>query len=211
MLIEPKQSRPTREQRIVAQHFCENILPHHALQPGSWRFGLDQRARAFYDAAILDAARTRRLTGAAIEAAVDVGDERLGNRQLPLVHLSNLVDAPARRIHLRSQHAIGGARVQTQPAMDAGRVKVPARTVCRCGFHICRMNCHPERSPPRRAESRDLGFSPASCLLPPKPRTFPDSKYSSDPSLASPLAGKRYPTTAFPKHQSAAWLRLDNA
>src|SRR6266850_935527 len=131
MLIEPKQSRPTREQRIVAQHFGENIVSYRTLQPRPRRFALDKRAGAFYDAAILDAARTRRLTGAAIEAAVDVGDERLGNRQLPLVHLRNLVDAPARRIHLRPQHAIGGARVQAEAAMDAGGIEVPARTVTR--------------------------------------------------------------------------------
>ena len=42
-----------------------------------------------------------------------------------LVNLHHLINAPARRIHLRSQRAVGRALVQTQSAVNALRVQVP--------------------------------------------------------------------------------------
>src|SRR5260370_15533518 len=103
---------------------------------------LDLRSRTFDDASIFHARGTRGFAGATIEAAIDVVDERIANRQPSLVDQQHLVDASAGGIHLRAQHAVGWTLIQAQPAMDADRIEVPRRPVGRralarldgCGF-----------------------------------------------------------------------------
>ncbi len=85
------------------------------------------RARALQQAAVRHTRWTSSLAIQAAEAAVNVGDERLAQRQTALVHLHHLVDAAARRIHLRAQRAIGRTLVEAQSAVDTLGVQVPRR------------------------------------------------------------------------------------
>ena len=95
------------------------------LQPGPLIVLLDLRARFLQQMSVLHAGGTRGLAIQAAETAVNVGNERIGQRQPALVNLQHLVDAAARRIHLRAQRAIGGAIVQTQAAVHALGIQVP--------------------------------------------------------------------------------------
>src|SRR3974390_982758 len=82
-------------------------------------------ARPFQQTAVGHARRTRCLAVQATETAINVRDERVTQRQPPLVHLHDLVDTSARRIHLCSEGAIRWTLVETQPAVHAARVQVP--------------------------------------------------------------------------------------
>ena len=62
----------------------------------------DLRPRLFKQAAV---GYTRRASGLAVqtpEAAIDVLDKRITQRQPPCVHLYDLVNATARRVHFRA-------------------------------------------------------------------------------------------------------------
>src|SRR5262245_25354764 len=71
-----------------------------------------------------------RLTGAAVEAAEHVLDERIGNLRAAFIERPHHANAAARRIHLTAQHAIGRARRKAQAAMDA--VEVERRFLLSC-------------------------------------------------------------------------------
>src|SRR3974390_2248227 len=82
-------------------------------------------ARPFQQTAVGHARRTRCLAVQATETAINVRDERVTQRQPPLVHLHDLVDTSARRIHLCSEGAIRWTVCETKPAVHAARVQVP--------------------------------------------------------------------------------------
>src|SRR3974390_2002518 len=83
------------------------------------------RARPFQQTAVGHTRRTRCLAVQATETAINVRDERVTQRQPPLVHLHDLVDTSARRIHLCSEGAIRWTVCETKPAVHAARVQVP--------------------------------------------------------------------------------------
>src|SRR3954471_18654396 len=83
-LIPAQQPRPARQQSVFAEHSREDILAKRPLQPWPRRFPLDQRTRSLHDAPVLDPRWTRRFARAAIQASVDVRDERFRDRQLSL-------------------------------------------------------------------------------------------------------------------------------
>src|SRR3974390_2550959 len=82
-------------------------------------------ARPFQQTAVGHARRTRCLAVQATETAINVREERITQRQPPLVHLHNLVDTATRRIHFCPKRAIRRTLVETQPAVYAARVQVP--------------------------------------------------------------------------------------
>src|SRR5205814_6589130 len=86
--------------------------------------------RALHDPAILHAGRACRLAGQTAEASVDVRDKRFRDGQAALIHLQDLVDASAGRIHLGAQYAIRRTMVQAESAMDTSGIEIPCRAVC---------------------------------------------------------------------------------
>jgi hypothetical protein len=70
-----------------------------------------------------DTGRTGRGAGQAAEAAIDVR-LHVGERELTFERRLHQQDAPARRVHLLAQLAIGRARRQAEPAVDARRDRV---------------------------------------------------------------------------------------
>src|SRR5664279_1500977 len=77
------------------------------------------RPRLLQQTSVGHARRTRGLAVQAPEAAIDVADKRITQCQPAFVHLHDLVDAAARRIHLRAQHAVRRTLVEAQPAVYA--------------------------------------------------------------------------------------------
>lgn len=86
-------------------------------------------ASAFHDVPVLHAGRAGGLTGEAAEAAVDVRDEGIGDRQIAVVDLQDLVNASARRVGFESKNAVCRALLQAQSAVDAGGVQIPGRAI----------------------------------------------------------------------------------
>src|SRR5947209_8457327 len=117
---------------------------------------------SFDDVTVLHARRTGGLTRAAIQAAIDVCNERLADRQPAGIDLQYLVDTPAWRVHFHAQHPIRRAMVQTKPAMHAGGVEIPRRPVGTGEVRLAHFECvavtlmradllpaHPTRNRPR--------------------------------------------------------------
>src|SRR5271157_3349374 len=115
-------SRQRTERR---QYLSVKMRANGALQPRPVIMLDDLRTGAFQQASIRHARRTSGLAVHAAETTVNMGDERVAQRQPALVHLHHLVDAATRGIHLRTQRAIGWTLVQTKPAVDALGVQVP--------------------------------------------------------------------------------------
>src|SRR5271157_1768742 len=107
------------------------MCANYALQPRRPVVLDDLRACALQQASVGHTRWTSRLAIQAAEAAINMGDERLAQREPALVHLHHLVNAAAGRIHLRAQHSIGRALVQAQPAVDTLGVQVPRRLLTR--------------------------------------------------------------------------------
>src|SRR5882757_288848 len=114
---------------IITQNPFVDDPAHDARQQRTFVMLLDLRARALDDVSVLHSRRTCSLAGETTETAIDVRDERIADGKTSGVHLQHLIDAPARRIHLRAKYAISWTMVQTQSAMDAGGVEVPIRLV----------------------------------------------------------------------------------
>src|SRR5260370_37919413 len=134
LLQKTKTPRTARQFTLVAQHRVEEVIAQFALQPGAEVFVFDNGSGTLNDASVLHAGWAGALAAAAIEAAVNVSNKRFGYRQLAAIHLQDLIDAAARRIHLHTENAIGGAGVQTQATLDASGVKLPGWAVGRNGL-----------------------------------------------------------------------------
>src|SRR5205823_14437341 len=77
-------------------------------------------ARGLDDRAVLHARRARRLAGTAIQTGKDVLPKvEIRWIDFALVDLTDLIDPPAGRIGLMSEHAVRRAVVEAQPAVDA--------------------------------------------------------------------------------------------
>src|SRR5205085_5977772 len=137
--IEAQQAGVAREARKIGDDTIE-AAAEDALEHGAAIVGLDEGAGALDDAAVLHAGGTGRLAGAAIEATIDVGNEGITEGETAGVHLQDLVDAAAGRIHLGAEDAIRGAVIEAQAAVDAGLVELPGGTVAGDGGE--RGSCH---------------------------------------------------------------------
>lgn len=98
-------------------------------EPGTLVILFDLPARRFDQPAVLDARRTRRFTGTAIQAQVNVPHKAFAERQSPALHLNHLVDSPARRVHFDSQLAISRAAIQAKAAVNAFGIEIPGRSL----------------------------------------------------------------------------------
>src|ERR1022692_1386097 len=124
-LVEAHQPRIPRQAAERRQDLPVEVRSHLALQPATLVVLLDLRACALQQASVGYARGTSRLAIHAAQAAVNMGDEGIPQRQPTLVNQHHLIDAPARRIHLRPQCAVRRALVQAQSAVDTLRVQVP--------------------------------------------------------------------------------------
>ncbi len=88
---------------------------------------LDLRARQLDQFSVFDARGAGRLARAAIEAAIDVRDERVAQFQAALIHEQHLPHAPARRIRFLAPQPVGGAVIEAEPAVNAARIIFVAR------------------------------------------------------------------------------------
>src|ERR1035437_11131241 len=85
-LIEAHQSRMPRKPAEGRQHLPVEVRTHCALQPATLVVLFDLRARAFQQASVGYARGTSRLAIHAAEAAVNMGDEGIPQRQPTLVN-----------------------------------------------------------------------------------------------------------------------------
>src|SRR5208283_2525120 len=130
-LIEAHQLRMSRKLAERRQHLAVEVRADLALQPRTPVVLDDLRTRALQQASVRHARWASGLAIQAAETAVNMGDERFGQCEPAFVHLHHLVNAPARRIHLRAQRAIGRTLVQAQPAVHTLGVQVPGRLLAR--------------------------------------------------------------------------------
>src|SRR5579859_6769594 len=98
--------------------FVKKDLAQESRAYGPFIVLLNLTARRLHQLAVLHAGRASGLTSAAIQAKVDMLDERPAERQPALLHLDHLKDSSARGIHFQAQFAIGGARIQAETAVD---------------------------------------------------------------------------------------------
>src|SRR3989442_12634971 len=82
----------------------------------------DLGPRNFHQLAVFDARGARRLARAAVQAPIDVPDERNPQPQLSLIDQQHLPAAPAPRIGLEPPLPISRAMVQAEAAVNAARV-----------------------------------------------------------------------------------------
>jgi len=90
---------------------------------------LDLRASRLHQLAVLNAGRTCGLAGAAIQASIDVRDERVAKRETPLIDKDHLTNSAARRIGFLAPELICRTIIQAQSAMNAPRVIVIRRLI----------------------------------------------------------------------------------
>ena len=119
-LLQPQQlehqplHRPRRQQRRQAEP---------AKQPAGrpqLAMGRQHRPGPLENVRVFDARGAGGLAGPAVQALVQVLQHLFLGRQLALQQPLHQIDAPARRVHLDAQLAIGGAGLQAQPAVHAG-------------------------------------------------------------------------------------------
>ena len=79
--------------------------------------------------AVVHAGGTGGLASEAAEATIDVRDKGIGNGEISLVNLQDLVDASARRVGFEAEHTIGRALLQAESAVNAGGVQIPGRAI----------------------------------------------------------------------------------
>ena len=110
----------------VREHARERPAPEGAGRGGARRAAADLPARFLEHAAVGHARRAHRLARAAVEALVEVVEQRIAGPDAALGEAAHQVDAAARRVGLDLELAIGGAGGEAEPAVDAG-VEVGAR------------------------------------------------------------------------------------
>src|ERR1700733_7404252 len=91
-------------------------------------FLLDLPTRQFDELSVFPARGADGLAGAAIEAAIHVGDESFADLELALVHERHLADSSAWGIRFFAPEAVCRAMIQAKAAMNAARV------ICVCGL-----------------------------------------------------------------------------
>ena len=107
--------------RIGKQAF-ENVAASEARKARALEIAGDLGASEFDELAVFDSRGAGGLAGAAIEAAVNVGDECVAEFEAALIDEGHLADASARGIGFIVPEAIGGAGVEAQAAVDAAGI-----------------------------------------------------------------------------------------
>src|SRR5216683_1864640 len=121
-LIEAQNARGVDDAMRLREKMPENKVARGAGEPGAGIVALDARAGVLDELSVFDAGRAGGFAGAAVEAFVDVVDERFGDGLLVQLDLDHLVDAATGRIGFEVPEPIGGTGVEAEAAMDAAGV-----------------------------------------------------------------------------------------
>jgi hypothetical protein len=131
-----------------------------------------------------DARRTHGLAVAAEKTKIHVLDEIVGDPHFPFRSRFDEIDAPARIVHLVSEHDVGRTRRKTETAVDTVLVEFGIRRIeliegtfaDLCRFRLRTHNTNPLRHHPRPSSEGARMNDLAKFLL----RIFPDSRSSAD-------------------------------
>ena len=121
-LVELQHAGGQRNPAWVGQKLTIDEIARHARREWPLVFLLDLGPRELQDFSVLHAGRANRLAVAAIQTAIDMGNESLTDFEAPLIDQRHLPDAPARRVRFLTPQTIRWTMVGTQPAMHAARV-----------------------------------------------------------------------------------------
>ncbi len=121
-LIEAKNARGVDDAMGFGEKVPENEIARGAGEPRAGIVAFDVRAGVLDEFSVFDAGGAGGFASAAVEAFVDVIDERFGDGLLVQLDLDHLVDAPARRVGLEVPQPIGGTGVEAEAAMDAAGI-----------------------------------------------------------------------------------------
>ncbi len=110
-LIEAQNARGVDDAMGFGEKVPENEIARDAGEPGAGIVALDARAGVLDEFFIFDAGGAGGFASAAVEAFVDVLDERIGDGLLVQLDLDHLVDAPTGRVGFEVPKAIGGTGV----------------------------------------------------------------------------------------------------
>ncbi len=121
-MIEAQNARGVDDAMGFGEKVPENEIARGAGEPRAGIVAFDVRAGVLDEFSIFDAGGAGSFASAAVEAFVDVIDERFGDGLLVQLDLDHLVDAATGRIGFEVPEAIGGTGVEAEAAMDAAGV-----------------------------------------------------------------------------------------
>ena len=158
-LIEAKDTRGCRDAVRIREQCSEHKVARDPVEERALVIAFDEGAGVFDELAVFDGGRAGGFAGAAVEAFIDMLDERIGDRcveagtdgsELPTVRrfwlldfgdlalrdMDHLMDAAARGIGFQVPEAIGGARVEAQAAVDAAGVVFVSGNLAGNGWRV---------------------------------------------------------------------------
>jgi len=131
---------------VEAQQLCEHSdairiwkqapideIAREACEERALVFVFDAGACVFDQSPVPDSGRAGGFAGAAIEAFVNVVNERFGDREFALLNKKHLANAPPGRIRFEMPQPVGGAVVEAESAVDAERKVFKDRYLTRSG------------------------------------------------------------------------------
>ena len=139
-LAQPQQVRDGVHAFAVGQHGGQHPARERACGRRATDALFDLAARGLEHAAVRHARGAHGLARPAVEAAVEVADQRVVGRDAAVGEAAHEPDAAARRVRLELERAISRARGEAQATVDAG-VQVASRGRIRA--HEPRASCAP--------------------------------------------------------------------
>src|SRR5215469_7654051 len=121
-LGESHEASKTRDAAGIRKQAAIHTIANGARATRTLEIASDLRAGEFNELAVFDAGWAGSFAGAAVEAAVDVSDERFAEFEAALIDESHLADAAAGRVGFVVPEAICGAGVQAEAAVNAAGV-----------------------------------------------------------------------------------------
>ena len=121
-LIEAQDARGVDDAMGFGEKVPENEIARGAGEPGAGIVAFDVRAGVLDEFSIFDAGGAGSFASAAVEAFVDVIDERFGDGLVVQFDLNHLVNAATGRIGFEVPQPIGGTGVEAEAAMDAAGI-----------------------------------------------------------------------------------------
>lgn len=121
-LGETNETREARDAAGVRKQLAIDEIANGARAAWAFVVAGDLRAGEFDELAVFDAGRAGGFASATVEAAVDVRDERIAEREATLIDEGHLPNAAARGIGFVVPKAIRRAGIEAKSAMDAARV-----------------------------------------------------------------------------------------
>ena len=121
-MIEAQNARGVDDAMRFGEKVPENEIARGAGEPRAGIVAFDVRAGVLDEFSIFDAGGAGGFASAAVEAFVDVLDERIGDGLLVQLDLDHVVDAATGRVGFEVPKAVGGTGIEAQAAVDAAGV-----------------------------------------------------------------------------------------